>query len=144
MEKLTKVREAWGSPSLWNPMAAALWSILLSPIFGAVLHMKNWKALGYPEKERAACWWLIGNVALLVSVGLLGLLATEPLIPTASTRILPFSWVVGWYYLSGGHKQREFIISKYGSTYTRRSWFLPISLGLVVMIGSFWALSQWE
>ena len=33
-------------PPLWNPGAAASWSLLLSPVFGAILHMKNWQAMG--------------------------------------------------------------------------------------------------
>ena len=33
------------APALWNPNAAASWSLLFSPAFGAFLHMKNWQAL---------------------------------------------------------------------------------------------------
>ena len=33
------------APALWNPTAAGSWSILFSPIFGAYLHMLNWRAL---------------------------------------------------------------------------------------------------
>ena len=29
------------APALWNPNAAANWSLLFSPAFGAWLHMKN-------------------------------------------------------------------------------------------------------
>ena len=42
------------SPPLWNPNAAANWSLLLSPAFGAFLHMKNWEELGEPAKAAAS------------------------------------------------------------------------------------------
>lgn len=40
--------------ALWNPNAAGLWSLLFTPIFGSIIHMKNWNALGQPEKARAS------------------------------------------------------------------------------------------
>jgi hypothetical protein len=36
--------------SLWNPEAAAMWSLVFSPAFGAYLHMRNWQQLGRNEK----------------------------------------------------------------------------------------------
>lgn len=32
--------------ALWNPNAAANWSLLFTPLFGAYLHMLNWRSLG--------------------------------------------------------------------------------------------------
>lgn len=32
--------------TLWNPNAAVNWSVLFTPIFGAWIQAKNWKALG--------------------------------------------------------------------------------------------------
>jgi hypothetical protein len=45
--------DADAAPALWNPNAAANWSLLFSPMFGAWLHMKNWAALGEPERAAA-------------------------------------------------------------------------------------------
>ena len=36
---------AVASVALWNPVAAAVWSIVLTPAFGAYLHAKNWETL---------------------------------------------------------------------------------------------------
>src|SRR3954452_13849407 len=54
------------SPALWNPSAAARWSFLLSPIFGAILHMKNWQALGESEKAVQSRYWVLGNIAFFL------------------------------------------------------------------------------
>ena len=54
------------SPPLWNPNAAANWSLLFSPAFGAFLHMKNWQALGQPIKATSAKVWF---VLILVVLG---------------------------------------------------------------------------
>jgi hypothetical protein len=42
------------SPALWNPNAAASWSLLFTPIFGSLLHMKNWQAMGNREKAASS------------------------------------------------------------------------------------------
>ena len=46
--------ELENNPPLWNPNAAAMWSLLFSPVFGALVHMKNWQAMGEPEKAAAS------------------------------------------------------------------------------------------
>jgi hypothetical protein len=52
-------------PNLWNPGAAANWSLLFSPAFGAFLHMKNWEALGEPAKAAAAKKWVVLTLIVL-------------------------------------------------------------------------------
>jgi hypothetical protein len=56
------------APALWNPNAAASWSVLFSPAFGAFLHMKNWQALGEPAKASAAKIWAIATLLVMVIV----------------------------------------------------------------------------
>jgi cation transporter-like permease len=52
-------------PTLWNPGAAANWSLLFSPAFGAFLHMKNWEALGEPGKASTAKTWIVLTLIVL-------------------------------------------------------------------------------
>ena len=47
------------APSLWNPDVAGAWSLLFTPIFGSVLLLKNWRAIGREDK--------IGNSAYLAN-----------------------------------------------------------------------------
>lgn len=57
------------APPLWNPNAAANWSLLFSPVFGALLQMKNWEALGEDDKALNSKRRAIGaGVAILVAV----------------------------------------------------------------------------
>ena len=47
-------RRAAAAAPIWNPSAAASWSLPFSPIFGAYLHMLNWRALGDEQKAATA------------------------------------------------------------------------------------------
>ena len=58
------------APALWNPNAAANWSLLFSPIFGAFLHMKNWEELGEPDKAKASRQWVIAGIVVFVVLAL--------------------------------------------------------------------------
>src|SRR5262249_50236839 len=44
-------------PKLWNPGAAAIWSLLFGPAFGAWLHAVNWGVLGKPWRATANAIW---------------------------------------------------------------------------------------
>jgi len=53
-------------PALWNPNAAAMWSLLLSPAFGAYLHAANWRSLGNQHRAAANMGWFWLTVGVLV------------------------------------------------------------------------------
>jgi hypothetical protein len=40
-------------PALWNPKAAAYWSLLFSPAFGAFVHARNADAMGRVDEAKA-------------------------------------------------------------------------------------------
>lgn len=52
-------------PSLWDPEAAALWSLLFTPIFGCFLITKNWTRLGEDSRAKSSMLWLGGSVVLV-------------------------------------------------------------------------------
>ena len=64
--------ESGAAPTLWNPNAAANWSLLFSPIFGTWLHMLNWRALGEAERAESAKTWLMVSTLLQVGVSVGG------------------------------------------------------------------------
>ena len=43
--------------AVWNPDAAAGWSLIFSPVFGSYLHMCNWRTLSEPKKEASSKTW---------------------------------------------------------------------------------------
>ena len=57
--------------AIWNPDAAANWCLLFSPVFGTWLHMKNWRALGEPERARNRPPVVIAALALIIVAFLL-------------------------------------------------------------------------
>jgi hypothetical protein len=52
--------------AIWNPNAAANWSLLFSPAFGAYLHMLNWRALGQPGRAASAQHWFLASLTMLL------------------------------------------------------------------------------
>lgn len=115
-------------PYLWNPNAAALWSLLFTPIFGAWLHMRNWQELGDKTMARKNLMWIIAYpiAALALPIGLL-LMGID--IPNIWGWLLLLVW-----YLTLGKTQIQLVKEEFGGDYERRSWWLPLLLGIVFTI----------
>jgi hypothetical protein len=95
------------TPSLWNPSAAANWSLLFTPIFGAYLQMANWEALG--ERERAAAsrrWAVVGLVVLVLAV-LGGLLTSADPGIIGFIRLGQLIFLFVWYFVSANEDANE-------------------------------------
>ena len=63
--------------ALWNPNAAANWSLLFTPAFGAYLHAQNWRAMGEQDRASASMRWLFVGLALLAVYFLVGIFGEE-------------------------------------------------------------------
>jgi hypothetical protein len=111
--------------AIWNPNAAAAWSIMLTPVFGAVLHGLNWQSLGQPERAKRSFLWAAG-------VG--GLLFVE----LFSISLLQIRWMfaiitlAAWFF-SEGISQINIVRSKYGVRYSRKSWRVPLIAAFVIL-----------
>ena len=116
--------------TLWNPIAAALWSLLLSPALGAYLHMRNWERLDQPDQARRARYWFAGTFAITLAGYLLAaaavLLERDDLVVPWWTGLALFGiWVVFSAYPQISH-----VDDRLGETYTRRSWSGPLLIAL--------------
>lgn len=115
-------------PSLWNPNAAANWSLLFTPIFGAYLHAANWRALGKSERATANMVWAWATVAFLViNVGTLFLpdsWAIDGLMKGAGLAML-----VGWYF-SQGKSQAKYVKEAFPGGYLKKSWGAPLAIAI--------------
>lgn len=127
------VFEGERAPPLWNPIAAGAWSILFTPIFGAFLHMQNWKALGQSEKATASKWWMLGSIAFTVAV-----MASALFIPPSKTidrlsslggLLLLLVWVT-----TMGKSQHKYVAERFGKMYPRRGWAMPLVIALGISI----------
>ena len=114
MEKPTPVR-------LWNPSAAARWSLILSPVFGAWIQAKNWQELGRPEEARKSMGWVYGGAAYFCL-----LLATSGIVTTRETSPLGMIFFAAWYMTSGLAQVK---LVKEGLAYEKKSWTKPLLIG---------------
>ena len=121
------------APPLWNPNAAAMWGLLLTPTFSAILHMKNWQALGDPARAASTKAWAIGTaVFTLVSAGL-AMVLPESAALDVLFRFSGLGVLLAWYY-GNGKAQVEHVKQRFGDSYPRRSWAVPLSLGFVAVL----------
>ncbi|WEF32443.1 hypothetical protein [Pseudoduganella chitinolytica] len=110
---------------LWNPWAAAGWSLLFSPAFGAWLHAANWHALGRPDKAVAARRWGWLVILAILLAGVMAALFERYArhLPLVATVALTATWV--------GFPAREhcrYVRATTGDDYRRRRWW-PALLG---------------
>ncbi len=122
------------APELWNPDAAACWSLVFSPAFGAFLHMKNWEALGESSKAAAAKMWVVITIATII-----GLVVAAAFLPHNKdlAGVLRFSnlgLLLTWYYASG-KPQAHFVKSRFGKQYPKKGWARPLMIAIAAIIG---------
>jgi len=124
------------SPPLWNPNAAASWSLVFSPVFGAVLHMKNWQAMGEPAKAAAARNWALASVAFFAVLILSTIALPESKVIDLLSRAGGLVLLLGWYYASG-KAQNAAVLARYGKNYRRKGWAKPLLVALAAVVGFF-------
>ena len=124
------------SPHLWNPGAAANWSLLFSPAFGAFLHMKNWEALGEPDKAAAAKKWVVLTLIVLALLPVATVLLANNGSMAAVPRLTGIVLLFGWYF-SNGRGQMAYVNSKFGKRYPRRGWGKPVLIAVSALVGFY-------
>lgn len=127
------------SPALWNPSAAAKWSLLFSPIFGAAVHMKNWQALGEPEKAALSKKWLIGSIGFFAMLVVLGMLLPDSKSLDAGFRGAGIGLLVAWYSVSA-KVQVAYVAARFGTSYPRRGWGRPLLYALLCSLAALAAI----
>lgn len=107
--------------AIWNPSAAARWSLLFTPAFGAFIHMLNWQALGQPERAASARKWFYASLCLLMlqlfTRALNARLGTEPLLIHPAGLLFLLVW-----YFGAARQQALLVKARYGARYRRRAW----------------------
>lgn len=122
------------APPLWNPGAAASWSLLFSPIFGSILHMKNWQAMGDEAMAASSRRWAIGSVAFFAIYLLLSMVLPESKAMDTAGRAGGLALLLAWYF-SIAKRQSAQVLARYGKTYPRRGWGKPLLLGVLGYVG---------
>jgi hypothetical protein len=107
--------------AIWNPAAAACWSVVFTPAFGAYLLMRNWEALGEPGQAATARKWYVFS---------LGLLVVQLLSAAINTRVNSESNLMHWvgigylltWCVGAVAPQALLLRARFGSAYPRRGW----------------------
>lgn len=126
-------------PALWNPGATVAWGFFLSPIFGGILQMRNWDALGKPEEALKSKRWVIATALYVLFIIVLELVAPQNVL-ARSTKLMGVLWFIAWY-AGSGRDQSPFVSFAVPGGYTKRGWLKPIGIGigcyllLIVAIG---------
>lgn len=111
------------TPDLWNPNAAASWSLLFSPLFGAWLHASNWTALGENDRARKSMRWVYFCTLFLL---------VAPFLPDKAATGAGF-WILIIWYFSSGRAQAKYIRQRLQQDYHRKGWAKPLGIALLVV-----------
>jgi TPR repeat protein/serine/threonine protein kinase len=114
------VQEPLTVPALWNPSSAVNWSMLFTPAFGAFMHARNAKALGYPAVEKLNMRFFYG----MVIASFLGLFLVDYRIGLGVAYVI----LIVWYYALA-KKQIAFVKLRFGKAYPKKSFTKPLLLG---------------
>jgi hypothetical protein len=116
--------------ALWNPKAAAYWSLLFTPAFGAFLHAQNADVMGRVKEARANRVWFYISIAY---VGLAFVSIFIP-IPEGLVGLTSIGVLFGWY-LSLATKQVKYVKAVWRDGYERRQWKEPLFIAFGCLIG---------
>jgi cobalamin synthase len=120
------------APELWNPNAAANWCLIFSPVFGAVLHAKNWKELGNLHRAKANKIWIWITAIWLTAMLYISVGPQSPL--NVLFRILGVVLLLIWYF-SQARVQAKLVKERYGIRYKKKKWGVPLLLGVGAFLG---------
>lgn len=123
------------APPLWNPKAAALWSLLFSWAFGSFLLARNWKALGDADRAKRCMLWFYGFFPFLIAA----IFVSELGVFAALLRPAGIGIFVAWI-ITERTPQADYIEQRFGGRYPRKSWLVPIAIAAGIMVGGFFAI----
>jgi len=128
-EKVSSADKApQGLLRLWNPNAAANWSLIFTPIFGAYIQMLNWRELGdFGRARRCKIWIWVGCLIAILSLGAEFSNISRDFLDR-SFQIVMTIFLLLWYVFQGRVQVRYFA-QNLGKEYTRKSWGRPLLAG---------------
>ncbi len=110
-------------PKIWNPNVIGCWALFLTPLFGSVLIMKNWKALGYERQAQQAQLWGIVFLIYVLVAGYLEISASR----------LSLLYLLIWYFFSV-KKQVTYVEYELNYQYIKKSILMPVIITVIVII----------
>jgi hypothetical protein len=123
---LTAPKSVETPPLLWNPSAAARWSLLFTPAFGAFLHARNAESLGRTDEAKTnKMWFYISIIHSCVAFGVIFL----PAILNVAYSVASVSILLAWNFAVAA-KQIRYVKKELNGRYQRKSLLKPLFIGL--------------
>jgi hypothetical protein len=135
MSELPKTRTET-TVALWNPNAAANWSLPFSPVFGAYLHALNWRSLGEAQRAEASMKWVYVGIALLFLYLAVGFFVSDEKAAEGIARLAGLVYLLSWYFGSA-KAQAKYVKERFGTSYPRKSWGRPLLIAVGCAVGFF-------
>ena len=135
-EKQTESNQ--NSGAIWNPNAAANWSLLFSPLFGSYIHALNWRTLGEETRAKSAMIWFYVMLALIIVTSVAGIAQGN-----SNPGGIGFVLLLVWYFFAA-RVQMKYVKEKFGTDYARRSWSKPLGIGFMAIVGFVWITFVFE
>ena len=121
------------APRLWNPDAAGAWSLMFTPVFGSILLLKNWQAIGRDDKVKAARNWLYASIVVLVLAIVVGMVGLTFYITISNVTFFVDEYVgliyIFIWYFAWQRPQTKYVKMQWGKDYPRKSWGKPLQIG---------------
>lgn len=127
--------------ALWNPSAAVNWSVLISPVFGALLVSWNYKSLGMAlEAKKALIWtYIAAGLGAIVLLSRL-FLFEDPIFSGSNSPglffflffgmgLFYFLFLIIWYIVVA-RKQMKYVKKQLNNQYTKKPWGKPLGIAL--------------
>lgn len=119
---------------IWNPNAAANWSLLFTPAFGSYLHMLNWESLGESERAADSKKWFYASIVMLTLFVLAGVLFPADKSVDGIVRASAGLFLITWYFVSA-RPQARYVKEKFADDYPHRPWKRALLYALGVWFG---------
>ena len=130
----TQETNAEEKPPIWDPNLATALSLAFTPIFGAYLHMLNWRALGEPQRAATSHKWFNAAIALGILYTMLPVAVPDSKNAGVKMGLVGWIFLISWY-LASARSQAKFVKEKYGTNYTKRPLGRALGIALLVTLG---------
>lgn len=126
--------KADGARALWNPNAAANWSLPFTPAFGSYLQMLNWRSLNEPARASSAQSWFHASLLMLFIYFLIGIFVSDAERRYSIIWWLSFLYLITWY-LGSGRSQVKYVKAKFGKNYPKKPWGQALLIAAGALVG---------
>ncbi len=111
--------------ALWNPSAAANWSILFTPAFGSYVQMLNWQELGESERAAQSRKWFYASLLMLVVYAVVPVFLGMHEAAEFGLKLLVVAYLATWYFASG-RTQITYLRNQFADEYPHKRWGKPL------------------